>query len=412
MSILFFYLLFFVLTADGLMVFLTSVIVYQLTGSIEYSGLSYALWWLPRIFIIPLIGRYIDKIGVRALSIFSDVVKVMGCLFLICVDFSSNIMVAVSFGIVGSIISIGNSQTIIAYEKIIALISDAKEHHVNIMSRMDFLAMIAGPLVGMALLDYGYKYVLALPCLLYISNAFFFYVKKEALRAEENDVHSHCTADERVNSDALSLKRLVLFIFTTPIIVSAVLLAVGNNMFDGLVESSGAALIHREMSLPIKYFGMIDVAAGVCGVIGTYLYGYIKRAFDRRVLLGLSVTLITVSSSVLIFNQSSFLFFVGCYAVSIIGKVFSGNIGRMIRIEVIPSHVLASTSSLIMLLNQSILPLVGMLLYFSTGSTILVYALMGVSILITLASGCLLIIYSKRHYEHQRAKENSVSKPA
>ncbi|PLR29530.1 MFS transporter, partial [Chimaeribacter arupi] len=37
MSILFFYLLFFVLTADGLMVFLTSVIVYQLTGSIEYS---------------------------------------------------------------------------------------------------------------------------------------------------------------------------------------------------------------------------------------------------------------------------------------------------------------------------------------------------------------------------------------
>ncbi|MCG9526216.1 MFS transporter, partial [Providencia rettgeri] len=56
MSNLFFLMLFCVLTADGLMVFLTPVLVYQLTGSIEYSGLSYALWWLPRILIIPLIG--------------------------------------------------------------------------------------------------------------------------------------------------------------------------------------------------------------------------------------------------------------------------------------------------------------------------------------------------------------------
>ena len=41
--------LFLVLSADGLMV-LTPVIVYQLTTSIEYAGLTYALWWLPRIF--------------------------------------------------------------------------------------------------------------------------------------------------------------------------------------------------------------------------------------------------------------------------------------------------------------------------------------------------------------------------
>ena len=155
MRIVFFYMLFLVLSADGLMVFLTPVIVYQLTTSIEYAGLTYALWWLPRIFLIPLIGQYIDGLGVRPVSVISDSCKIIGCLFLLIVDFSSDLVIAISFGLVGSLISIGNSQTLISYEKIIALMSRHKEHHINIMSRMDFLGMIIGPLIGMLFIDYS-----------------------------------------------------------------------------------------------------------------------------------------------------------------------------------------------------------------------------------------------------------------
>ncbi|MEX5485454.1 hypothetical protein IC611_04055 [Proteus mirabilis] len=101
------------------MVFLTPVIVYQLTTSIEYAGLTYALWWLPRIFLIPLIGQYIDGLGVRPVSVISDSCKIIGCLFLLIVDFSSDLVIAISFGLVGSLISIGNSQTLISYEKLL-----------------------------------------------------------------------------------------------------------------------------------------------------------------------------------------------------------------------------------------------------------------------------------------------------
>ncbi|WIF72587.1 MFS transporter [Proteus vulgaris] len=188
MRIVFFHMLFFVLTADGLMVFLTPVIVYQLTTSIEYAGLTYALWWLPRIFLIPLIGKYIDSLGVRPISIISDGFKITGCLFLLYVDFTSEMMIAVSFGLVGSLISIGNSQTLISYEKIVASISNNKEHHINMMSRMDFLGMIIGPLIGIFFIDYGYKYLLVIPVIFYFINAcFFLFLYKEKNRINENN---------------------------------------------------------------------------------------------------------------------------------------------------------------------------------------------------------------------------------
>ncbi|CRL62947.1 Major Facilitator Superfamily protein [Proteus vulgaris] len=368
------------------MVFLTPVIVYQLTTSIEYAGLTYALWWLPRIFLIPLIGKYIDSLGVRPISIISDGFKITGCLFLLYADFTSEMMIAVSFGLVGSLISIGNSQTFISYEKIIASISNNKEHHINMMSRMDFLGMIIGPLIGIFFIDYGYKYLLVIPIIFYFINAcFFLFLYKEKNRINEN------------NSEEITFSnKVITYIISSPIILFSIFVALGNNMFDGLIESSGTALIDRSMKLPIKYYGFIDIAAGICGVLGTYLYSYLSKYISRRPLTIISILIITISSSFLVFFQGSMILFFISYAISIIGKVFSGNILRMLRIEIIPLNQLASVSSLIILLNQLILPIVGGLLFFSTGDVSVVYTLMIAAIAITLISGGLLIMCLKK----------------
>ncbi|OWO81391.1 MFS transporter [Photorhabdus luminescens] len=392
MSTLFFYFLFLVLTADGLMVFLTSVVVYMLTGSIEYAGLSYAIWWLPRLILIPLIGRLIDNIGVRPLSIISDCIKIAGCLFLVACNFHDPLIISIAFGIVGSLVSIGNSQTMIAYEKIIAILSKHKEHHVNLMSRMDFLGMIIGPVVGMLLIDMGYKYILSLPCLFYSLNAGYFIFTNANLDNKEMNGISRSnlgTVDKKSRFHSLG------FIMSTPIILVVIGLATGNNMFDGLVESSGAALIDRNMELPVKYFGFIDVAAGIFGVLGTYIYGMALKRISRSSLLLLGLFVIVIPSFTLILNPNSIWIFVICYALTIIGKVITGNVNRIIRIEVIPTTILASTSSIIVLLCQSVLPIVGILLFFFGGKGSIVYYLMTFSVFITLLSGVLLVIYMK-----------------
>ncbi|WP_311752371.1 MFS transporter [Proteus columbae] len=394
MRIVFFYMLFFVLTADGLMVFLTPVIVYQLTTSIEYSGLTYALWWLPRLFLIPLIGKYIDGLGIRPIAVISDSCKIVGCLFLLITHFTSDLMIAISFGLIGSLISIGNSQTLISYEKIIALISHHKEHHINLMSRMDFLGMVIGPLLGIVLIDFGYKYLLVIPCLFYFINAIFFlffYARKEINTENINN------SEERV-----FFTKKFIYIFSSPILIFSVFIAIGNNMFDGLIESSGTALIDQVMNLPIKYYGFIDIAAGIFGVLGTYLYSCLNQYISRVLLTIISIAIITISSSLLVFFQSSIIIFIICYAVSIIGKVFSGNILRILRIEIIPINQLASVSSLIILLNQMILPIVGGLLFFSMGEVTAIYTLMIISIGITLISGGLLVIRLKKRRRYHK----------
>ncbi|WP_109399663.1 MFS transporter [Proteus sp. TJ1640] len=386
MRVVFFYMLFLVLSADGLMFFLTPVIVYQLTTSIEYTGLTYALWWLPRIFLIPLIGQYIDALGVRPISIISDSSKIIGCLFLLTSGFSSDLVIAISFGLVGSLISIGNSQTLISYEKIIALMSHHKEHHINIMSRMDFFGMIIGPLIGMLFIDYGYHYLLIIPCLFYFINAVFFLFFY--LEPKENQ----STTQLNSLTKALRVTKRMVIIFMSPILIFSIFIAIGNNMFDGLIESSGMALIDQSMNLPIKYYGFIDISAGICGVIGTYLYGYLTHYLNRKLLMSLSIFIITISSSLLVIFQKDITIFIIFYALSIIGKVFSGNILRMLRIEIIPVTQLASISSLIILFNQLILPIIGGVLFFSTGNVSTVYTLMIIAMAITLMSGIMLIM--------------------
>ncbi|MER2472821.1 MFS transporter [Photorhabdus laumondii] len=392
MSTLFFYFLFLVLTADGLMVFLTPVVVYMLTGSIEYSGLSYAIWWLPRLLLIPLIGRFIDNIGVRPLSIISDCVKIAGCLFLVICNFHDPLIISIAFGIVGSLISIGNSQTMISYEKIIAILSIHKEHHVNLMARMDFLGMIIGPIVGMLFIDMGYKYILLMPCLFYFFNAgYFIFTNANLGNKEANEIsrNNFDTVDKKSHFHSLA------FIMSTPIILVVIGLAIGNNIFDGLVESSGAALIDKNMELPVKYFGFIDVAAGICGVLGTYIYGMALKRISRSSLLFLGLFVIAIPSFVLILNPNSIWVFVICYALTIIGKVITGNVNRIVRIEIIPTTILASTSSIIVLLCQSVLPIVGILLFFFGGNGNIVYYLMTLSVFIALLSGVLLVKFMK-----------------
>lgn len=197
----------------------------------------------------------------------------------------------------------------------------------------------------------------------------------------------------------------IIYIFSIPILTLSTLIAIGNNMFDGLIEASGTALIDRVINLPIKYFGFIDIVAGICGVLGTYLYSYLMQYIGRVKLLIFSLAIIIVSSSFFILFSSSFFIFVFCYSISIMGKVFTGNIFRILRIEIIPINKLASVSSLIILFNQLILPIIGAILFLSTGQITIIYLLMLISIGITLMAGIALVIHlyleNKRQLAHQ-----------
>ncbi len=168
-------------------------------------------------------------------------------------------------------------------------------------------------------------------------------------------------------------------------------IAIGNNMFDGTIEASGAAIIATFMSLPVKYFGLIDVCAGLFGFLATYVYTILLRRVSSYSIF-LVGWIIAISSSLLItlFMNNIYMFLV-LYAISISTKVFMGNHMRITRIKLIPTHSLASVSSLIVLSNQSILPAVGVIIYaFNKYGLDMRYLIM-VSVTILLVAGISLI---------------------
>ncbi|WP_448622851.1 MFS transporter [Dickeya fangzhongdai] len=383
-----------VFIADGLMVFLIPVLVYAETQSLTYSGLSYTLWWLPRIVLIPALGALIDRWGVRPISIASDAVKAFGCLLLCLVlNFAEQpLTLALACGLLGAGVSIGNAQTLTAVEKLIAAHSRHIDRDANLLTRLDLLGMVLGPLIGILLYEYGFLTLLYIAATFYLCNAYYF------LTSRLFSFTPDPAPENKINSPRPAPKKLfpLLMIIRNPFIILMIVLAAGNNMFDGLVESGGAALIENQMGLSVKYFGFIDICAGAAGFLSTLVYGAALSRLSREALLAAGLGLIVVASLLLTTTLDHLGPFLTFYALGIVGKVFTGNIMRTLRLTLIPYERLASVSSLILMLNQSVLPLMGVFLFLSERYDWPLAWFMHIAIALSLLAGIGLLIGLRR----------------
>ena len=370
-------LLLLVLSADALLVFLLPVMVYAQTASLAWSGLAYAMTWLPRIGVTPLVGRSIDRWGVRKVSVLSDVLKCAGCLCVVLMLSAAPDALTVTLlgGLLSGLVAIGNAQSLIAYEKMIALVSRDVDRDVNLLCRIDQLAMVTGPLCGFLCYAAGVEALLLLAAVLYVSNALCY-----AFSRVVPDNRCEAAPDATVPGPG-NLK----LILSTPVLVSSVVLAVGNNAFDGLVEAGAVSLIDRAMQLPIEYFAFVDVCAGVCGVAATLLYPRLAAAVPALRLFSAAALLTVVASALMVLSQAYLPGFLVLYALNIAGKVFMTNFCRGLRIRLVPVERLASVSSLMVLMNQAVLPVVGMTLYLlgeqARSLSVLLLAAIAISVL-------------------------------
>ncbi|MFP1742975.1 MFS transporter [Lonsdalea quercina] len=379
-----------VFIADGLMVFLIPILVYAETQSLTYSGLAYALWWLPRIVLTPLLGAGIDRWGVRTLSIASDSVKALSCLLLCLVlHFTRDpLVLSLCAGLFGTVVSAGNAQTTLAFEKLIATFSQDVNKDANLLTRADLTGFIAGPLLGILFYDSGYMTILFIAATGYLINAYYFLTTQHLTPATKSAYFTP--------PDLIPLWDLL----KSPLIIFMILLAAGNNFFAGLIASSGPAIIETKMALPIEYFGLIQIFAGTAGMVTTFIYGAGRQRFGKEAQLAFGVLIITLSSFALSHTMDRLIPFLIFYSLCIAGKVFTDNVMRTLRINLIPSRQLACTSSLIVMLNQSILPFMWLFLFIAEHYHLPIQRFMYTAVAISLLSG-LGIVLGMRKIQQQ-----------
>ncbi|MFP1799493.1 MFS transporter [Lonsdalea quercina] len=376
--------------ADGLMVFLIPILVYAETQSLTYSGLAYALWWLPRIILTPLLGTGIDRWGVRTLSIASDSVKALSCLLLCLVlHFTRDpLVLSLCAGLFGTVVSAGNTQTTLAIEKLIAAYSQDVNKDANLLTRADLTGFIVGPLMGILFYDSGYMTILFIAATGYLINSYYFLTTQ------------HLTLDTK--SASFTPPGLISSwgLLKSPLIIFMILLAAGNNFFAGLIASSGPAIIETNMALPIEYFGLIQIFAGAAGMFTTFIYSAGRQRFGKEAQLAFGILIIMLSSLALSHAMDRLIPFLIFYSLCIAGKVFTDNVMRTLRITLLPSRQLAGASSLIVMLNQSILPFMWLFLFIAEHYHLPLQRFMYIAVAISLFSGLGIVLGMRKIQQH------------
>ena len=73
-------------TANGVVMITLPWLVLETTGSAGKAGVLAALSAIPGVIVSPIIGGLIDRVGRRAVSIFSDVMSALSVLLFVVVD--------------------------------------------------------------------------------------------------------------------------------------------------------------------------------------------------------------------------------------------------------------------------------------------------------------------------------------
>jgi hypothetical protein len=352
--------------------FQATILVYAYTQDIAMSGLFYCIEWSSRLLLIPFMGRWIDTLGIRYCSICFDTCKIVACfLFLGAVHMiKEHTALAVITGFFCSLISLSNAQTLIVYEKYIVELNKCQksrlDRHANFISQADQYAMIVGPLIGLFFCKKSVAFIVCTAIGAYLINLYFF-VSRRYLVAYKLDTLQAYTAEYETTQEE-SLWTSVGSLLRQDATLAGILFVVvlGNffsNMLDGTVESAGVAVIFQDMHKPMEHYAFIMIAGGGVGVVATTIFSKIYSAERETLLLLIVVVLEWVAGLGIFASFHHFTAFVFFYALCIGSKVIRGILTRMYRMRTLPSNCFASVSSLVTVLGQLSLPVVGLLLY-------------------------------------------------
>jgi hypothetical protein len=136
------------LLADQMSTYLIPVVIYATTGSVQLSGLAFAVQWLPRVMALPVLGVLVDRFPIRRQFLVNDLARA-GVLLVVAVVAEPVALMAAS-----AVMTLLNGHAVIATETVLArcvpspLMPDAQSR-VQVAQQLSFTA---GPALGGALL--------------------------------------------------------------------------------------------------------------------------------------------------------------------------------------------------------------------------------------------------------------------
>ncbi|WP_224275108.1 MFS transporter [Streptomyces sp. LS1784] len=110
---------------ERFLLFAIPIMVFRVTGSVQSSGVSLLVEWLPTILVLPLTGIIVDRYGVRNVFVGSNAVRFGVCFLFFGILLGSES--AAAYICVGGVLSLFNLLAYVAFEKHITVLEGEGE---------------------------------------------------------------------------------------------------------------------------------------------------------------------------------------------------------------------------------------------------------------------------------------------
>ena len=356
----FFYSLFLSRLADQILLFLVPLVVFQLTGSVAWSGVAFFLETLPRFLSFPICGALCDRMSPLGLLRVSQLYRALVC-------FGGMVGFAV-FGGVGWLIAISGicgvltTQGLMAREVMLPQVFAGHrfEKVVSYTQIADQLGMVIGPLVAAVLLNFwSWEYVV-------VSSAVLFLAADGAVIAWQRFVRPTLAEPEVATGNwTLPLKTALRHIVRLPRLMEVVLLAAAVNLIIGVTLATSAAMVTGIHGETETYYAVLQTAGAIATVIILFAIAHTSASLKT---LGLAAySLIFLGGVVTGLASGPHVYALGFVLVVGFDKMFSVFI-RSMRQRIIPRQDLGKTTGLIVMLNNLSQPLAGLIVTAFAGS--------------------------------------------
>jgi MFS family permease len=373
----FFYSLFLSRLADQIILFLVPLVIFQLTGSVAWSGAAFFLETLPRYLSFPICGALCDRMSPLTLLRVSQLLRALAC--------AAGMTAYAIVGGVGWLIGISavcgvlTTQGLMAREVMLPQLFHQHrfEKVASYTQIADQLGMVLGPLVAAGLLKlWSWEYVVA-------SSAALFLAADGAVMAWRRLVHPVLAEPNPISGNwALPLQTALRHVITRPGLLEAVLLAAAVNLVIGVTLATSAAMVTGVHGETDTYYALLQMAGAITTVIVLFAIAHFPTALGR---LGVvAYVMIFIGGIITGLASHAHVYALGFILVVGFDKMFNVFV-RTLRVKIIPRQDLGKTTGLVVMLNNLSQPLAGLLVSAfaaSYGAGMVISAL-------SLAMGCL-----------------------
>ncbi|WP_095147316.1 MULTISPECIES: MFS transporter [unclassified Pseudomonas] len=374
------------LLAEQTVLFAVPLMIFQLTGNVRYSGVAFALEWLPALIAYPFAGLLADRFGGRLLFRSANTARALSLAVTMWICwYQPQWMIWALIGN-GILLSVLMAPVRMAVEKSVPLIAAPERlaHCQSLVQNMELLAMAMGPALAAVLAMYADKrWLLGLAAAALFGASLFWKTLPTAPSAAR---------PTRILKDLAQGWSLLL---NNPPVVSLALLNFTINLAFAVVLSANAFVISGVFNAADGVFGLMNAGAGALGLLNFIL---VPRLLARMsiyrlgalgfALLCLGLLCMGMVSGVLLYALSFLLAMAGCTLFNVFN--------RTQRIKAIAAEHLGKVMGPFYLVNLLSYPLGG-LLTASIGHTYGIQPLiLTLAVLLTVPGTLLFVLTTQR----------------